>query len=81
MSWQLTESHILTDHNTGFTICLLRGDWQNVEEIKPVAPSHMPFLQQAQLLREGLAFAESCRYKLPLYEVVELSDYHFAQAV
>ena len=82
MNWQFTEFHILTDQQTGFTICLLRGDWQYVEEIKPVAPSStMSFSQQAQLLREGLAFAESHHYELPLYEVVELSDYAYQQAV
>jgi NOL1/NOP2/fmu family ribosome biogenesis protein len=81
MNWQFTEFHTLTDSHTGFTIYLLSGGWQYLEEIKPVAPAYMPFLQQAQLLREGLAFAESHRDDLPLYEVIELSEAQYQYAV
>lgn len=77
MNWQFSESHILTDTETGFMICLLSGSWYCVEEIKPIAPTAMSFLQQARLLREGLEFAESHGIELPVYDVVELSEYQY----
>ena len=77
MNWQFSESHILTETQTGFVICLLSGSWSGVEEIKPIAPTTMSFLEQATLLREGLDFAESHDNVLPLYEVVELNGYQY----
>lgn len=88
MNWQFTDTHILTEATTGFMVCLLRGSWSQVEEIKPIAPKGIDFKAQAQLLREALAFAELYvantrdadlfSQASPLYEVIEMSDYRQA---
>lgn len=80
MNWQFTESNILTELNTGFMICLLRGEWQQAQEIKPFSPDDLSFAQQATLLRKGLAFAEANHFLAPVCEVVDFSEYQYQRA-
>jgi len=57
MVWYYTDQYTLKERNTGFQIQLFLGSWDNPIEIKPSAPDDMDILEQARLLREGVAFA------------------------
>lgn len=64
MNWIFTGSHTLTESHSGFTIYLLSGSWSYPEEVIP-APAEgqtMSYLDQAQLLRAGLSFAEAISF-------------------
>lgn len=58
MSWQFTNDTTLLHKKTGFMIVLGSGTWDKVENITPYTSENLSFLQQAQLLREGLEYAE-----------------------
>ncbi len=58
MNWQFAGAAILIHSSTGFCIELLSGSWSEPENITPSAPEGMSFLKQAELLREGLNYAE-----------------------
>ena len=58
MNWQLSDSSTLVNVHNGFTIFLIKGSWEHIEDMVPLAPEGMNFLRQAQLLREGVAYAE-----------------------
>jgi hypothetical protein len=59
MNWQFSDSTTLVNRFNGFTIFLISGSWSCVEDMVPSAPEGMDFLRQAQVLREGLEYAES----------------------
>jgi hypothetical protein len=60
MNWQFSDSSTLVNVHNGFTIFLIKGSWKSIEDMVPLAPEGMNFLRQAQLLREGVSYAELC---------------------
>jgi hypothetical protein len=58
MNWQFAGKTILIHYKTGFCIKLISGSWPIPENITPSSPQGMCILQQAQLMREGLEYAE-----------------------
>ena len=65
MSWYFTDQYTLKEAYTGFQIQLFLGSWSEPSEIKPNSPDDVSILDQARLLREGLAFA-STNYETPI---------------
>ena len=64
MNWEFTDTHILTETNSGYMLCLLSGSWLDVQEVRPIAPKGIAFVEQSLLLREGLDFAELNAYRV-----------------
>jgi hypothetical protein len=56
MNWTFIDLNILTDLDTGFTIRLLDGTWQEPQSIS-YDQAHFTPLEQARYLRLGLEFA------------------------
>ncbi len=62
MNWCFVDKNTVVEKNTGYMIVLISGSWFTPQEIKPVSPKGMPFLQQAQLMRCGLEYVtELCQ--------------------
>lgn len=60
MNWQCSNSSTLVNIHNRFTVLLIKGSWKCIEDMVPLAPEGMNFLRQAQLLREGVSYAEFC---------------------
>ena len=56
MRWNFVNANTISEINTGFTIRLIAGTWENPQEVAPEGKMVNAYLQ-AKMLRTGLEFA------------------------
>ncbi len=58
MHWEFIEKRMIREKESGYVIQLLSGTWISPKEVKPITTRQTHYLKQAELLRQGLAFAQ-----------------------
>ncbi len=57
MRWNFINATTISEMNTGFTIRLVSGTWENPQEVSPDGKTVSAYMQ-AKMLRMGLEFAK-----------------------
>ncbi len=57
MRWTFINAKTISEMNTGYTIRLVSGTWENPQEISPDGKTVSAYMQ-AKMLRMGLEFAK-----------------------
>lgn len=52
-------------HESGFVLQLLAGDWSDPSDLSPCSPKNMSVSDAARLLREGLVYAQTNPFPSP----------------